>query len=101
MMTKPCSVCGTACSLTCSCRQRSYCSQACLKADWRTHKTNCPKVEERHISQAKGRGLVATRNIKKGLLETWMYWDLYDFPLFRISCVGRGPTVAAQESQRF
>ena len=73
-MTKPCSVCGTACSLTCSCRQRSYCSQACLKADWRTHKTNCPKVEERHISQAKGRGLVATRNIKKGLLETNMSW---------------------------
>ena len=65
-MASSCSVCSLACRLTCCCRKRFYCSKVCQEADWEQHKANCPKVEEKEISEEKGRGLVATRNIKKG-----------------------------------
>ena len=65
-MVSCCSVCSAASRLTCCCRKRFYCSKVCQEADWGQHKANCPKVEEKQISEKKGRGLVATRNIKKG-----------------------------------
>merc|ERR1719460_2789998 len=64
--TQKCSVCCKACSMSCSCKARFYCGQDCQLSDWKQHKPFCPKVEERQISEVKGRGLVATREIKAG-----------------------------------
>ena len=70
IMTQKCSVCFQACTKSCSCKKVFYCSQDCQKADRKQHKAFCPKVEERQISVEKGRGLVATREIKAGEGQT-------------------------------
>src|SRR5688500_3512650 len=37
-----CAACAKPASLTCSrCRTTTYCSSACQKSDWRTHKQSC------------------------------------------------------------
>ena len=50
---------------SCVCRKVSYCSTACQKKDWKTHKPSCPPFIIRE-SPGKGRGLFATRKIKEG-----------------------------------
>ena len=49
------------------CYAVTYCSPACQKQDWGRHKKLCVPVVIKEI-EGKGRGLVATRDLKMGEL---------------------------------
>ncbi|CAE7203956.1 TDRD1 [Symbiodinium sp. CCMP2456] len=46
-----CQICGKLASFRCGlCKQRSYCSSSCQKADWRKHQEDCPGFLEKKAS---------------------------------------------------
>jgi len=53
--------------LKCICGLKTYCDRKCQKNDWKTHKKECPPFVIKSIGE-KGKGLIATRNIRRGTL---------------------------------
>lgn len=63
-----CMVCNSQQAKACSrCKAVAYCTQAHQASDWSRHKSNCHPVVVAEL-KGRGRGLVATRQIKKGEL---------------------------------